>query len=59
MKQAKLDLDGNPIVIRRCKHCGKEKGDHLAKTFNCPIGPKSKSMGYTNYAKHAVYEAKP
>lgn len=32
------DLDGNLIVKElRCKNCGFSRGNHKAKTLNCPL----------------------
>lgn len=41
-----------------CKHCGKQRGSHQAKTSNCPVGSKSK-IGYTTYHQVQTFEAKP
>lgn len=45
------------IVDFRCKHCRKWKGEHKAKTFECPTGTKTR-IGYCHYGP-AVYEANP
>jgi len=42
----------------KCKYCGKKKSDHLAKTANCPIGSKHKSVGYTSYHKSQTFKSK-
>lgn len=52
MKQ-KYDLDGNLIKPQKCKHCGREKGDHLAKTFNCPFG---RSRSFPNFMDAQFFE---
>lgn len=51
-----FDLDGNPIVpMPKCKHCGKTRWDHRAKTLECPNGSKSR-VGYTWFGP-AIFEA--
>lgn len=36
----KINLDPKP---KRCKHCGKPRGQHKARTLECPNGKK---MGF-------------
>lgn len=43
----------------KCKHCGKTKAEHLAKTHHCPTGPKHRTLGYLSYDKTLTFEAKP
>jgi hypothetical protein len=45
------------IVDFRCKHCRKWKGEHRAKTFECPTGTKTR-IGYCQYGPD-VYEPNP
>lgn len=33
----------------KCAYCGKTKGYHLAHTFNCPTGMKTR-IGWTQFA---------
>lgn len=47
-------IDLNPPPPVKCKHCKKPKGEHRAKTFECPFGLKT-SIGYTNFGK-TVFE---
>lgn len=59
MAQLKTDLWGKPrIPAINCTNCGKPKGNHKAKTLNCPFGLKHRTMGYTNYLQDKVYEPK-
>jgi hypothetical protein len=51
----KFDLDGNPIKRKICAHCGKEKGNHQARTFHCPIGMATRTMGYTTFHKTQAF----
>lgn len=52
---AKLNIFGEPIQPQlKCKHCGKAKGDHLAKTFNCPFG---RSRSFPQYRNNQTFEA--
>lgn len=39
------------IIGYKCKHCGKERGVHKAKTFECPFPGRSsfKSFSTTVY----------
>ncbi len=53
------DLNGNPIVIVKCMHCGKVRGDHRAKTFQCPMGIRHRTLGYTTYHPTNVFTPKP
>jgi len=39
---------------RPCQHCGKARGDHKAKTLQCPVGMKTR-VGYCSYGA-TVYE---
>ena len=41
----------------KCAYCKKEKGDHKAKTFNCPTGRKSR-VGYTSYDALRTFTSK-
>jgi hypothetical protein len=34
----------------KCQNCGKEKGNHLAHTLECPKGQKTR-IGYTSFGK--------
>jgi len=55
----KLNLDGKPILPKpKCEHCGKIKDYHLAKTFHCPVGGYSRTMGYTQYSSTTTFSAK-
>lgn len=45
-----FDLNGKPVPqLPKCKHCGKTKLDHRAKTAECPRGMKHRTVGYTSY----------
>jgi len=41
-----------------CKHCGKPRGMHLARFFNCPIGRSRSSIGITSYHRSQKFEPK-
>lgn len=41
----------------RCKNCNKERGDHKAKTLECPAGPRTR-IGYLRYTPDQFFEAK-
>ena len=45
-----LNFDG--AAPPKCKHCGREKGSHKAKTLNCPIGRGS----FPSFSTATVYE---
>jgi len=54
-KTPRTMLDGTPFVPEpKCKHCGKPRGSHLAKTHNCPSGG---TRGFPSYGQQ-VFEAK-
>lgn len=42
-------------MFEKCKHCKKIRGEHKAKTLNCPMGTKTR-IGYTSYHQSQVYE---
>ena len=42
-------------MFDKCKHCKKIRGEHLAKTLNCPTGSKTR-IGYTSFHPTQVYE---
>jgi hypothetical protein len=54
----KYDLDGKPIRIKKCAHCGKPKGDHQARGYHCPIGFKHRTLGYNMYHATKVFTEK-
>lgn len=54
-----LDLNFEKRPAIKCKHCGKDKGNHQAKTHNCPVGPKDRTLGYLHFDKTHTFEAKP
>ena len=33
----------------KCFVCGRPRGDHKARTLNCPVGTKHRTMGYSFY----------
>jgi len=39
----------------KCKHCGKKKTEHKYRTFECPIGQKTR-IGYIGYSSTKRYE---
>lgn len=43
-------------LATKCKHCGKCKGNHQAKTGACPEGKKTR-IGYIHYSTTKVFEA--
>lgn len=52
-------LNFNPPKPVKCKHCGYDKGQHRAQTFQCPAKwSKSRAVGFTHYLE-TVYEPKP
>jgi hypothetical protein len=54
----KLDLYGNKIIVVKCIYCGKIEGHHKAATYNCPMGTKHRSLGYTSYNKEHTFTKK-
>jgi len=42
----------------KCKHCGKQRGDHRATTFECPKGTKGRAGTYNMWGPE-VFEPKP
>jgi hypothetical protein len=44
-------------MLPKCKHCGKERGLHLARTFHCPLGRATRA-GITAFHRSQVYEPK-
>lgn len=56
-----LETVSKPItkrVQKRCRHCGKDVGNHKAISFACPTGVKHRSLGYTQFHARQFYEAK-
>jgi len=49
-----IDLDFSNAPKPKCKHCGKTKDRHLAKTFNCPFGRGS----FPQFKTNEFFEAK-
>lgn len=49
---------GGAEVKRKCKHCGKRKGEHNAVDMACPVGMKRRTVGYTSYSAETKFEAK-
>ncbi len=47
-----LEISPKP---KRCKNCKKLKGDHRAKTLECPKGPRTR-IGYLDYLKGTKYK---
>lgn len=39
----------NSNIFTKCVKCGKIRGEHQAKTLNCPTGSKTK-IGYISFA---------
>ncbi|MFK4706226.1 hypothetical protein ABIC83_003065 [Roseateles asaccharophilus] len=52
-------LDLNPPKPQLCRHCGKKKDHHRAKTMECPMGSFSRTLGYSSFHPTQVFEAKP
>jgi hypothetical protein len=40
------------MKLDKCKTCGKSKGDHKAKTLNCPIGERNRFYSYTQFSEN-------
>lgn len=40
---------------KKCKYCGKTKGEHQAKTLNYPMGSKTR-IGYIHFDSQSVFE---
>jgi hypothetical protein len=53
-----LDLDFTPRKPVKCKHCGKDAGQHHANTKGCPIGARTR-IGHIFFSKETVFEPKP
>jgi len=47
-----VELNFNAVPPPRCKHCGREKGNHKAGTFHCPIGRGS----FPRFSTITMYE---
>lgn len=45
------------IKDNRCKKCNKQRGDHKAKTLECPTGTRTR-IGYLDYVPNQVFEPK-
>lgn len=41
----------------KCKNCKKPKGEHQARTLNCPIGKKTR-IGFIHYSTELVFTKK-
>lgn len=41
----------------KCANCGKVRGYHRAKTFNCPTGAKTR-VGYIHFDSKQVFKDK-
>lgn len=41
----------------KCRHCGKPRYSHKAKTFHCPVGRKTR-IGYLDYSETNTYQPK-
>ena len=54
----RFDLMFGRVKQVKCIHCNRPKGDHKAHTFNCPIGPKHKTYGYTQFSQNDVFTEK-
>lgn len=50
------ELNFEKRIPEKCKYCGKDKGNHLARTGHCPIGSKSRAVGYTQYSPTQTFE---
>lgn len=46
------------MSFMKCKHCGKNYGDHKAHTLNCPKGRRTR-IGYCQFEEKQVFEARP
>ena len=44
-------------ITTKCKLCGKARGNHRAKTLECPSGAKTR-IGYTQFGP-GVFDPKP
>jgi hypothetical protein len=43
------------MIYTPCKHCGKERGKHRAKTFECPLPSRS---SFKQFSTTDFYEAR-
>jgi len=41
----------------KCMHCGRERGQHQAMTFNCAVGMKTR-IGFTQFSTSTRFEPK-
>lgn len=48
----KIEIVLNRPPEPKCKHCGRDKGKHRAKTYECPIGRGS----FPSYSQMHTYE---
>jgi hypothetical protein len=54
-----MQLDFTPRKPIKCKHCGLVRGQHRAKTYQCPAKwSKGRAVGYTHFLE-TVFEPKP
>lgn len=44
-------------LIKKCKHCGKTRGEHNATNNACPMGKKTR-IGYIGYHPTNTFEEK-
>ncbi len=52
-----VDLVFDKRPVQRCVLCKKERGQHKAKTFECPTGTKTR-IGYTNFGPEVYTESR-
>lgn len=45
----------NKVIDHLCKNCGKGKGVHKAKTFECPHKGSGKSAGFNGFSTTKFY----
>lgn len=37
------------MAENKCVWCGRKKGEHRARTMNCPMGKKHRILGFTDF----------
>ena len=44
-------------LITKCKHCGKQSGEHQVRTHHCPGGRKHRTHGWPWFHKTQGFES--
>ena len=52
----KMEINLNPEKPEKCSLCGKHKGQHKAKTYNCPFNEVKR--GFPSYRTNKFFTSK-